>query len=70
MDNTEIKETITRGKAMDVADAKKFNEDVKASDIGGSKESRDRWGNEKIMHDPRREVDFDDGRERQRCFAT
>ncbi|BAQ85140.1 hypothetical protein [uncultured Mediterranean phage uvMED] len=61
MDNTEIKETITRGQAMDVADAKKFNEDVKASDIGGSKESRDRWGNEKIMHDPRREVDFDDG---------
>ena len=36
MDNTEIKETITRGQAMDIADVQKYNEDVKSVNEVGS----------------------------------
>ena len=35
--SNEIKETITRGQAMDIADTQKFNEDVNAVRIDGDK---------------------------------
>ncbi len=55
MDNTEIKETITRGQAMDIADVQKYNEDVKSVNVGGQSENHD---NSRVKHNPRKEVDF------------
>ena len=59
MSNTEIKETITRGQAMDIADTQKFNEDVKAVRIDGDK-ARGRWGTEAVKHNPKRKSDFNE----------
>ena len=55
MDNTEIKETITRGQAMDIADSQIYNEDVKAVDVAGREENA--W-NKNVLHNPKKEVDF------------
>jgi len=59
MSNTEIKETITRGQAMDIADTQKFNEDVEAVRIDGDK-ARGRWGTEAVKHNPKRKSDFNE----------
>jgi len=57
MDNTEIKETITRGQAMDIADSQIYNEDVKAVDVAGREENA--W-NKNVLYNPKKEVDFNE----------
>jgi hypothetical protein len=52
---TQIKETITKGQAMDIADAKKFNADVETVDVDGSKP----W-NSKDGFKPVREYELQD----------
>ena len=61
--NNEIKETITKGQAMDIADNQKFNEDVKAVRIDGDTQNnaRSAWEeNDAVTHDPKKQVDFDE----------
>lgn len=53
----EIKETITKGQAVDIADARIFNEDVKSISVSGEQENRRHSG---VLFTPRREVDFED----------
>jgi len=62
MSNTEIKETITKGQAMDIADTQKFNEDVEAVRIDGDrKNGRGAWSDDDaVKHNPKRQVDFDE----------
>ena len=59
--SNEIKETITRGQAMDIADTQKFNEDVNAVRIDGDKGNQ-RWSSnildDAVKHNPKRQVDF------------
>lgn len=57
MDNTEIKETITRGQASDIADANIYNKNAKPISLSGSQENH---GHSGVIHTPRREVDFED----------
>lgn len=52
----EIKETITKGQAVDIADAKIYNASDKAVSLSGNKE---REGHSAVVHVPKREVDFD-----------
>ena len=53
---SEIKETITKGQAMDIADAIKFNKDVKAVSVNGNEP----WGSDKNSFKPKRtEVTLD-----------
>tara|TARA_A100001515_G_scaffold67364_1_gene53535 strand:- start:53 stop:1009 length:957 start_codon:yes stop_codon:yes gene_type:complete len=61
--NNEIKETITKGQAMDIADTQKFNEDVKAVRIDGDTQNnvRSAWEeNDAVTHNPKKQVDFDE----------
>lgn len=54
---TEIKETITKGQAVDIADANLYNKNVQSVSLSGDKENH---GHSGVVHTPRREVDFED----------
>src|SRR6056300_973502 len=52
---TEIKETITKGQAVDIADANLYNNSVKSVSLSGNQENK---GHSGVVHTPSREVDF------------
>ena len=59
----QIKETITKGQAMDIADTQKFNEDVNAVRIDGDAQNnvRSAWEeNDAVTHNPRKQSDFNE----------
>jgi len=51
----EIKETISKGQAVDIADANLYNDSVESVSLSGNKENKRYSG---VVHTPRREVDF------------
>ncbi len=51
----EIKETISKGQAVDIADANLYNKSVKSVSLSGNKENK---GHSGVVHTPSGEVDL------------